>query len=40
MTSKIIWIVAGAVVAVLAMWWFGKSVESKDERAEKTTPAE
>lgn len=31
MTAKIIFIVAGAVAVVLAMWWFGKAMDTKQK---------
>jgi hypothetical protein len=38
MTAKIIWIVAGALVMVGAIIWFGKAVDSKDETPEEKKP--
>lgn len=34
MEQKIIWIVVGALAAVGAMIWFGKMVESKNEKSD------
>jgi flagellar basal body-associated protein FliL len=38
MTGKIVWIVVAALVAVGAMFWFGKAVEEKEDDPEKKTP--
>jgi flagellar basal body-associated protein FliL len=38
MTAKIIWIVAGALVMVGAIIWFGKAVDSTDEAPEEKKP--
>ncbi len=35
MTSRIIWIVVGAIVTVVAMILFSKAVESKEEKPEE-----